>query len=437
MFCYIYMKCIITKTEKLSGTCAIPGSKSEAIRALFLAALAEGKSEIKNFPDCDDTNTALGILSDLGIPRERKGKSVIVHGRGLSLRIKSKKINTGNSGITTRFALPLLGFRENTEAPVIFDCGNQMRRRPIAPLVNALNDLGMAISFLKKRGTCPLKVTGALLGGRTMVDGITSQYLSALLLSLPLAKSDSVVRVGNLHERPYVAMTLECLANLGVVVSHQKVRNMDVYNIKGQQKYSNFKKSIPGDFSSTSCLLVAGCILGGKIILEGLESQSRQGDKKLIAILQKMGADIKIARNKVIIHGGRKLRGISIDANDIPDLVPALAVVATQATGKTKIHNVPQARLKETDRIKSMSQGLRRMGVRVEEHKDGLIVYQSKLRGSVINGYGDHRTVMAFTVAGMLAEGRTVISGAEAVDKTFPEFYQLVKNLGAKIKVRK
>lgn len=433
------MKYIIEKTKKLNGTQTVPGSKSETIRAIVLALLSKGKSEIKNFLNCEDTKTALSVVENLGARVIHRQNKVIIKSAGLPIKPTTSKINTGNSGITTRFILPILGLRENNDLPIIFDCGAQMRKRPIASLVKSLNNLGMKIIFLEKNENCPLLVKGALTGGATFINGITSQYLSALLLSLPLAPKNSIVRVENLRERPYVEMTLQFLKSLRIFFSHRKIKNTDIYKIKGRQKYPGFEKSISGDFSSASCLLAMGCLVPGEIILEGLDMKSSQGDKKLIKILQKMGADVRIlktkTKGKISIRGGGKLTGISIDANDIPDLVPALAVIGTQAKGKTKIYNVAQARIKETDRIKSMSLGLRRIGAKVEEHKDGMTIYESALTGRVVNGFDDHRTVMAFAIAGMLAEGKTTVTGAEAVSKTFPNFYQLVKALGADIKL--
>jgi 3-phosphoshikimate 1-carboxyvinyltransferase len=431
------MKYIITKTEKLSGVCLMPGSKSETIRALILAALSIGKSEIENFLDCEDTQTALKVLKNLNVLVRRQSGKLTLESTGLPVKIKSKNINTGNSGITTRFILPVLGLRENSTDPIMFDCGRQMRKRPIASLVHSLNDLGMNIKFLKTKGICPLLVKGRLTGGVSQVDGITSQYISGLLLSLPLAEKNSIITIKNLHERPYVKMTLAYLKERGISVSHRNIKNEDIFKIRGRQEYKGLNKKIPGDFSSASCFIAAGCLIKGQTVLEGLDMKSLQGDKKLVEILGRMGADIRILKNKIIIHGGKKLTGVEIDANDIPDLVPALAVVGTAAEGKTTIYNVPQARLKETDRIKSMSLGLRRMGAKLEEHKDGLTIYKSDLKGCTVSGYRDHRTVMAFAVAGMVAAGTTVVNDAEAVNKTFPKFYQLIKSLGANIKLKK
>lgn len=290
-------------------------------------------------------------------------------------------------------------------------------------------------------------VKGSLIGGNAKVDGITSQYLSALLMSLPLAQKDSVISVKNLHERPYVEMTLKWLDDFGIKYFHSRLKNIDRYKIKGRQTYKYFKRQIPGDFSSASYFLAAGALIGKPIAIKGLDMNDPQGDKRLVDILRKMGANVQILKSSVIVGAGfsrpsiaggqaRPLRGIKINANDIPDLVPTLAVLGTMAKGKTEITNVKQARLKETDRLHSMAEGLRAMGARIIEKKDGLVVYQSKLKGTSVKGYNDHRTVMALTLAGMLAEGQTVISDAQAVDKTFPEFYRLMKKLGAKIIIK-
>ncbi|MEK7161078.1 MAG: 3-phosphoshikimate 1-carboxyvinyltransferase, partial [Patescibacteria group bacterium] len=278
-------------------------------------------------------------------------------------------------------------------------------------------------------------VRGRLLGGKAEVAGNTSQYLSALLLSLPLAPKNSEIRVKNLRERPYVNMTLKWLKDLNIKYSVKRIKNVDIYTIKGGQNYKPFKKVIPGDFSSASCMLAAACLIPGTVVLKGLDVNDAQGDKKLLEILKKMGAELKISKNQILVKGGHKLKSLDINASDIPDLLPALAVIGTKAEGKTKIYNVPQARIKETDRIKSMLEGLRRMKAKTIEHKDGLTIYSGKLNGEVVKGFKDHRTVMAMSVAAMLAEGRTVITNAESINKTFPQFYAILKTLGADIKL--
>lgn len=428
----------IEKTDALAGTVYPPSSKSHSVRALLIAAMAKGVSEITSVLDSEDTAAALDTIKRLGAKalttkNQNGGLDVEVESFGIPLTGGIADLYTGNSGITTRFVLPLLGLRINSNESIVLDCGEQMKQRPLQPLVDALNHLGMQVEPLNNNGTCPLKVSGRLLGGKAAVDGATSQYISALLLSLPLAPDDSEIIVPNLHERPYVEMTTRWLHEQGIKYEWKQEVGKDVFYITGRQQYGSFKKTIPGDFSSASYLLAAGALLQGEVTIVGLDMNDPQGDKKLIAILKDMGADISISEQNLIIKGGKKLRGIKIDCNEIPDLVPTLAVLGTYAGGKTEITNVPQARLKETDRLNSMAEGLVKLGARVEEKPDGLVVYESKLHGAAVNGYNDHRTVMALALAGMIADGTTVIDTAEAINKTFPTFIKVMRNLGAKL----
>lgn len=429
------MNLVVRRTNQLSGLATPPSSKSQNIRALFFALLAKGPSQLHNVLESDDMKDALRVCQSLGANIERNQNSINLNSPGLPLPTVAEKIYTGNSGITTRFALPVLGLRKHHPQPVYFDCGEQMRARPISTLVQALQSLGMNIRYLDKPGSCPLAVTGSLQGGKTHVDGLSSQYLSALLISLPCAEKDSEITVNNLHERPYVEMTLSWLKEQGIEFQHQILGSNDIFHIKGGQSFHCFQKTLSGDFSSASYLLAAGALLGTPITLLGLDMNDPQGDKILIDILQKMGADIQIKADKIMIHANKKLTGLRIDANAIPDLLPTLAVIATQASGKTDIINVPQARIKETDRIHSMAQGLQRLGAKVQEHSDGLTVYPSSLRANSVSGFGDHRTVMAMALAGLLAEGTTRIDDAQAIEKTFPDFVAIMKKLGANMEL--
>ncbi len=430
------MKLIIHKIHKIAGKVAPPSSKSQTIRALFLATLANGESSLKNFLFCDDTESAIRVCQGLGaVITKIESDNLKIIGAGLPLNVSDKVVNSGSSGITTNFSLPLLGLRKDLSRPVVLDCSAQMKQRSIMSLVSALQNLGMQIKSLETNSVCPLSITGKLLGGEARVSGLTSQFMSALLLSLPLAENDSSILVEDLHERPYLEMTKALLKEQKIIFKHLSGNGFDVFKIKGGQRYLPFQKTIPVDFSSASYLIAAGVLLYGQVKLDNIDTTDCQGDKKMVDLLLQMGADIKIDDKKMVISGGKSLRGIKIDANEIPDLVPALAVVATQAEGCTEIYNVVHARDKETDRIRSMSIGLSAMGAYVEEKGDGLIIRKSELRGAEVNGYGDHRTVMALAVAGLLAEGETTISTAEAISKTFPNFVQLMNILGANIQI--
>jgi 3-phosphoshikimate 1-carboxyvinyltransferase len=397
--------------------------------------MSHGESVLENVLISEDTQDAINVCKHLGANISVSENILTIKNEGLPLKILNTEIYSGNSGITTRFVMPLLGLRENPDHPIVLNCGEQMRERPIKSLVEALRNLGLSITYLEKSGALPVSITGELIGGKTSIDGISSQYLSALLLALPCAKEESEIKVKNLHERPYVEMTLNWLKNQSIQFSHVLTGNIDIYKIKGRQKYKNFYSTISGDFSSASYLIAASVLIAGQVIVEGLNMSDPQGDKRLVAILQEMGAGITVEPKRLIIRGGKKLSGIKIDANDIPDLLPTLAVIGVYASGKTEIRNVGQARIKETDRIHSMADGLRRMGAKIDEHEDGLTVYHSVLLGCSVKGYNDHRTVMALSVAGMIAEGITIIEDGEAIKKTFPGFIQAMQSLGAKMEM--
>lgn len=435
------MKLIVNKTSKLEGKASIPGSKSQSIRGLLFALLAKGESVLLNGLDSEDAEAAKQICLGLGADIKASAGKLMIKSNGLPLRCMNAELYTGNSGISTLFSLPLLGLRDNCNSPVVLNCGEQMRARPVKPLVDALGPLGMKIQYLEQEGRLPISVQGKLQGGNAEVDGLNSQYLSALLISLPCAEKDSVVRVKDLHERPYVQMTLDFLNRQGVRYRHERSDTEDVFFIQGKQHYTAFTHSIPGDFSSASCPMVAAVLLPGQVTLEGLDFKDGQGDKRLVTILQEMGARIAIDEEKHMlqIEGNHPLKGIRIDANDVPDLVPALAILGTVASGKTEICNVSQARIKETDRIHSMTEGLRKMGIRVREQPDGMTIYPGPLKAAHVNGYGDHRTVMALTVAGMMAKGggQTTISDGEAINKTYPQFIETMQALGARIQLDK
>lgn len=425
----------IKKTNSLYGACTLPGSKSHTIRSLLLGALCNGVSNIANALDSEDTRTCMKVCSAIGAPLTvLKGDGdnllIAIEGRGIPLQIQSSFIETGNSGITTRFLLPLLGLARSMKTLRV-SCGTQMQKRPILPFIDALTMLGMDIRAHSKRTVWPLRVQGTLQGGKAVVDGTTSQYISALLLALPCAQNDSLVTVKNLNERPYVEMTTRYLNDQNIHYSWTKDGQGDHFSIKGGYQYKPFQKKIPADFSSASYPIAAAVLCEGKVTIKNLALDDAQGDKRILAILSSMGAKIKIKKSEVVVHGVNPLKGIRIDCNDIPDMVPTLAVIGTQAQGKTILYNARHARLKETDRISSMAQELRNMGADIEETNDGLVIKKSVLVGRCVKGHGDHRTIMALAVAGLVAQGKTTIEGAEGVSKTFPKFVKILKSLGA------
>ncbi len=427
------MKLVIQTTRELQGEITPPSSKSQTVRALVLTSLAKGRSVLHNVLESDDISAAIEICRGLGVEITKDSGSLIIESTGVPFHNIEKKLNSRNSGITTRFILPALGLRENLEEEIILDCAEQMRQRPIKPLIQALNNVGMKVESTGNK--LPLKVSGSLEGGGIEIDGTTSQYLSALLLSAPYAKKDIEIVVSDLQERPYIDMTLALLDEHGIKYEHEKKDNLDKYIVKAGQIYQPFEKTIPVDFSSASYPIAAACMIPGEVTLQGIDMEESQGDKRLIYILKKMGADITIQNNTLLIRGGKSLYGMKIDANDIPDMVPTLAVIGTYAEGETRIENVGHARIKETDRLKSMSTELKKMGAEVEEFVDGIIIKKSKLYGAEVHGYEDHRTIMALSLAGMIADGETMVDTAEGINKTFPNYVELMQSLGSKMKI--
>lgn len=434
------MKLIVKPAKSLKGEAAPPSSKSHSVRGLIIATLAKGTSHLHNVLDADDGRAAIEVCKGLGAKIEAKkngfgGLDVTVKSEGVPLNTLATDLFSSNSGITTTFTIPLIGLRKNTAVPLTLSSGEQMQKRPMASIIQAVKKLGMDVSSFTAGEVFPLRLSGDLLGGNTAVEGSNSQYLSALLLSLPCAKKNSVVEVKNLQERPYVDMTLAWLEEQNIRFGHFKKNGVDTFKIFGNQEYGAFDKTIPGDFSSASYLIAAAVLIPGKIILHGLDMDDPQGDKSIIPVLQQMGADITVKKTDLIIEGGKPLKGTTIDCGDIPDMLPTLAVIATQASGKTTLFNAASARIKETDRIKSMATELKKMGVKLEEKESSLVIYESKLYRAKVHGYSDHRTIMALAVAGLLGDGETTIDTAEGINKTFPGFADMMKNLGAKMEL--
>ncbi|MDD4901588.1 MAG: 3-phosphoshikimate 1-carboxyvinyltransferase [Patescibacteria group bacterium] len=430
------MKLRVRPINNINGEVVAPGSKSQTVRAILLAALAEGDSVITNALDSEDSAAAIAVAKALGAQVDSRtgGNQPLIKMKGANVPFKhvSSLIYTSNSGIATNFSLPLLGLRTDCSKEITFDCGEQMRRRPITAMIAAARKLGMAISG-QNGENFPLKVSGELIGGKAEIDGEISQTLSGLMIALPLAREDSILTINNLRERPYAKLTACWLDKLGIKYGWRQEKNIDIIDLPGRQKYRAFAAAVPGDFSSASYLIAAGALFPGRTIIKGLEANDVQGDKQLIPILTKMGADIFWQDNQLVINGGRPLAGFTIDCADIPDLLPTLAVIGTYAKGMTRLINA-KVRSKETDRIASMKNGLRKMGADIEEIDDGLAIKQSSLAGTEVNGCDDHRTVMALALAGLLAAGETTITTAEAIKKTFPAFVETMNSLGAAIK---
>lgn len=414
----------------LRGRVAIPGSKSHTIRSVAIAALACGTSEIAEPLVSADTMAAAECYRKLGAEIDCGDRHLWqVTGTDGELRVPDDVIDVGNSGTTLRFALGSAALLESGSA--VFTGDEQIRQRPAGALLDSLNDLGAQCYSTRGNGMTPIVVKGHLRGGMTSIEAVTSQYLSSLLINVPLASEDTTIEVTKLNEVPYVQITLGYLDEQAIAYEND---NMKRFVIKGSQGYRGFNKRIAADFSSATFFLCAGVLLGKgtELVLEGLDFSDRQGDKAVVDMLKAMGGDIEVDESTVVVRSS-SLHGCELDLNATPDALPALAVTACFAEGTTRLTNVAQARLKETDRIKVMATELARMGANVVELPDGLEISAAKLGKAELCGYGDHRVVMALSLAGMATAGTTAIDTAEAVNVTFPEYVDLMRNVGAKM----
>jgi 3-phosphoshikimate 1-carboxyvinyltransferase len=429
---------VILSSEKalLSGEVAVPASKSHTIRALTLATLARGKSAISNPLDSADTRSCVGACRALGAEIQAERETWTVQGTAGRLRVAENVIDVQNSGTTLYIALGMAALVDGWN---VLTGDAQTRRRTAQNLIAALNALGARVESMLGNGCAPILVHGPLRGGQARIACPTSQYLTSLLIAAPLARLDTTVVATQLNEEPYVLMTLDWLRKLNVKVAHRELRE---FSIPGQQEYSKFEERIQGDFSSATFFLCAAALSGSDITLRGLDMDDAQGDKEVVNMLRKMGAEAQALpgasggqAGAVRIRGGKTLKGVELDLNATPDALPALAITACFAEGTTKLLNVPQARIKETDRIRVMCEVVNALGGKAEELPDGLVVHGTGLRGGQAHGHADHRVVMACAIAGLAAERPVEVDAAEAVSVTFPSFVELMTRCGARMKV--
>lgn len=417
---------ISIRKSKIAGQVEIPGSKSHTIRAIFIAALASGTSTIKMPLVSEDTIACLRAASILGAWIKRGDDTVWrISGTGGHLLQPARTIDMENSGTGLRLFTALAAL---ADFRISFDGDESLRTRPMASLLEALSDLGASVE--SANGKCPLSVTGPIQGGEVLIDGKTSQYLSALLMTAPLLKENTVIHVNKLNERPYVELTLDWLKRQKIQLDYDEA--MTRFEVAGGQKYQPFSAKIPVDFSTASFPLLAAAVTGGTVQIPNLDFNDSQGDKAVFSHFMQMGVKVDSDEHVTTIHGPHRLKAFDLDLNATPDALPVLAVAAACADGVSYLRNVPQARIKETDRIACMTAELRKMGAVVEELADGMVITGCKLKGSTdLQSYNDHRIAMALSIAGLAAEGESVIRDADCVAVTYPAFLENFKALGA------
>ncbi|RME05010.1 MAG: 3-phosphoshikimate 1-carboxyvinyltransferase [Deltaproteobacteria bacterium] len=407
-------------------TLAVPPSKSETHRAFICAALASGRVRVVNPLLCEDTEVTLDALGRLGASWEISGDTVTFAAGSIVDRIPTlAHIDCASSASTLRMLLPIAAV---CGGRIHFSGRPDLARRPITPLLEVLRSKGARI-----RGTSlPLIVEGGFLGGAIeMPADVTSQFISGLLFALPLTPNGGNLRLTtHLVSRPYLVLTLEFLERCGVKVGHSPEE--DKFMVPGGQRFeAPAEFSICGDWSSAAVWLAGGVLAGPQISLCGLDAQSTQGDRKIVSLLQAMGGGIERG-TKLLIARKTPLRGTMVDARDIPDLVPLVALLATQAQGRTRIAHTRRLQWKESNRLHTICAMLTRMGARIDVADDALeISGPTILQGARIDAGGDHRIVMAAAIAGMIAEGETHIAQPECVKKSYPDFFHDLRRSGA------
>lgn len=423
---------MILKVEpaaRLQGRIAIPASKSHTIRAVLIAALADGRSVLHRPLFSEDTRAVLNACRALGARISEFDDRIEITGFGATPRRPERTLDMLNSGTSTNLTLGVLAAL-GVAADVTGDAS--LQSRPVQALTDALHQLGCNVSFHNRPGCPPFSISGRMQGGSVVLDASkSSQYVSSLLIACALAPKDTEIIVENPSELPYIDMTLAWLDEQKITCTREGYAR---FIVPGNQRYSAFEKTVPADWSSAAFPLCASALTESDVVLEGLDMQDVQGDKAIVEYLRRMGADITQTPEGLRVQGGT-LTGCTLDINATPDALPALAVVGCFADGQTTLANVAQARVKETDRITVMAQELVKMGARITELPDGLVIDASPLHGTNVHGHHDHRVVMALAIAGLRAAGTTMIDTAEAVAVTYPSFVESMQQLGARINI--
>ncbi|AFS37550.1 MULTISPECIES: 3-phosphoshikimate 1-carboxyvinyltransferase [Alteromonas] len=414
---------------KVSGEVNVPGSKSLSNRALLLAALAEGETELTNLLDSEDIEHMLNALTKLGINyRLSEDKTqCVVQGNGGAFNVAEPlELFLGNAGTAMR---PLCAALAASNVDTVLTGEPRMEERPIGDLVDALREADAEVTYLKNEGFPPLQIKGKTLnGGEMSVDGsVSSQFLTALLMAAPLFSGDVTIRIkGELVSKPYIDITLDTMAKFGVTVEND---NYQTFTVSGDAKYiAPGKFMVEGDASSASYFLAAGAIKGGTVRVTGIGQNSIQGDIRFADVLEAMGATV-VWNDEYVEITGAPLKGVNMDMNHIPDAAMTIATTALFAEGPTTMTNIYNWRVKETDRLAAMATELQKLGAKVEEGHDYIKVWPTdSLKHAEIDTYNDHRIAMCFSLVA-LSDTPVTINDPGCTRKTFPDYFTRFKTL--------
>ncbi len=409
--------------EPPNARLGLPGSKSITNRALVVAGLADGESDLSGVLFSEDTHVMMDSLQKMGVEIRQKPDdlSVLIRGTGGSLQSPEETIWVHQSGTTARFCLPLAAL---CGQEVMIDGDDQIKNRPHEELCKALQSLGAQIEYLEAPNSFPLVVNGKdLQGGHISLNGgVSSQFISALLLAAPCFPDQLELNIdGDLVSRPYIDMTISVMQAFGAQVQRVDDRRYVI----SPTGYRNSRYEIEPDASAASYFFAAAAISGGSITVEGLGSQSIQGDIGFVDIVEKMGAKVLRSVNALSVTGTGSLVGIDVSMKEISDTVPTLAAIAPLASGPTVISDVAFIAQKESDRVTALITELRKIGVRAEKTETGMVIYPGEVQRGTIHTYDDHRIAMAFSILGLVVPG-IALDSPKCVAKTFPSFFDVL-----------
>jgi len=415
----------IKKINNLDCEIVAPPSKAYTLRAIFIAAMAKGNSIINNPLMAEDQKYTINAMKDMGVDIKLRNNKIII--KGVNGKFKNSKNNLfiGNSGVSARVLIVLCSL---IDQDTIINGTERMRiGRPIQDLINAIKNLGINAKSINNNGCLPVSVKGnSFQGGLTTLKGNkSSQYFTALLLCAPYAKRDVTIKtIGDLCSKPYIDITIDIMKRFGI-----KVENKDYqeFKIKSNHSYIGKEYYIEGDYSNAAYFFAAAAITKGKIRVKNLNFNSIQGDKRFLDFIEMMGCEINKEDGYIEVIG-KPLKGIKVDMQDYPDIVQPLAIVAAFARDESEFYNISNLKYKECDRLKATVTELKRIGINANFTENSIIVEGGKPHGAEIETYKDHRMVMSFSIIGLAVEG-IKIKNPENINKSFPEFFDVLNNI--------
>jgi len=405
----------------VKGNIKAPSSKSMTQRAIAAALLADGESIIHNPSYCDDSLAAMSMAVGLGARVEPQVNELKINGSAI---LKEPKLNCGESGLAIRMFSPIAALYP---VEITMVGANSLKKRPMFMIEEALNQLG--VKCISSNGFLPLTIQGPIVGGHCEIDGsVSSQLLTGLLMALPLASKDSEIKVKNLKSKPYIDMTIQILKSFGITVKNE---DYSFFRIPGNQKYIPHNYIVEGDWSGGAFLLVAGAICG-KLCITGLNRDSKQSDMSIINALENAGAKMTISENQIEISKS-ELKAFEFDATESPDLFPPLVALASYCEGVSIIKGVSRLIYKESDRAKVLKEEFGKLKINIEINDDIMFVTGGRPQAARVESHDDHRIAMAVAISSLGAKGRVYIRDSQCVAKSYPGFFNDLRNLGAMV----